>query len=73
MLRNKNSVYYHTSFTHIYIIHIDIHTICGHRNGLPSFVRVLSEEESFGFWTLRENGYGYFADWQAANSRQMEQ
>ena len=49
ILQNKNSVYCHTPFMHIYIIHIDIHTICGHRNCLPRFVKVLPEEESLGF------------------------
>ena len=63
LLQNKNSA--HTIQAHI-------HIICGHRNGLPAFCEKAYLRRKVLSLVLNSE-WDYFADQQAANSRQMEQ
>ena len=64
LLQNKNLMYKHAPFTHTYI-HLDVHIIYGHQNGLARLVKGLSKDKTLGLgFELRQNGEISQTDWQ---------
>ena len=65
--KKKISTHHSGTYTHN-----DLHIICGHRNGLPAFCEKACLRRKVLSLVLNSE-WDYFADQQAANSRQMEQ